>query len=49
MPISDDITGGTNNFYLSNEEDDKAEFDIISTMYNNVDNGTQYTKDEVKN
>ena len=47
MPISDDITGGKNNFYLSNEEDDKAEFDIIATMYNDRDNGTQYTKEEV--
>ena len=49
MPISDDITGGKNNFYLSSEEDDKAEFDIISTMYNGQNNGTQYNKDDINN
>ena len=49
MPISDDITGGINNFYLSNEEDNTSDFDIISTMYNNSDNGTQYTKEEINN
>ena len=49
MPISDSITGSNINFYLSNANDENAEFDIISTMYNNSTNGTQYTKEQVMN
>lgn len=50
MAISDSVTGSKNNFYLSNANDEKADFDIISTEYNNTDNnGTQYSKEEVMN
>ena len=49
MPINDDITGGKDNFYLSSEEDNNAEFDIISTIYDGKKNGTQYTKDDINN
>ena len=49
MAISDSITGSNTNFYLSNANDENADFDIISTVYNNTYNGTQYTKEEVMN
>ena len=49
MAISDSITGSNTNFYLSNANDKNAEFDIISTIYNDTHNGTQYTKEEVMN
>lgn len=49
MPLSDDLTGGNKNFYLSNEEDSKADFDIYKTIYNNSQEGKQYTKEEINN
>ena len=49
MPISDDITGSNINFYLSNVNDNKSEFDIIETVYNKGEEGKQYSKEELKN
>ena len=51
MSISDDVTGGPNNFYLSSDND-TADFDIIKTVYRDDDieiDGKQYTKEELKN
>ena len=51
MSISDDVTGGPNNFYLSSDNY-TADFDIIKTVYRDdgieID-GKQYTKEELKN
>ena len=49
MPISDSVTGSDINFYLSNANDENAEFDIISTMDNDTEYKKQYTKEEVMN
>lgn len=49
MSISDEITGGNNNFYLSSDENIDDDFDIISTVYNGIKDGKQYTKEEVEN
>ena len=52
MPISDEVTGGKNNFYLSSDND-TSDFDIIKTIYRDDDDieidGKQYTKEELKN
>ena len=52
MPISDEVTGGKNNFYLSSDND-TSDFDIIKTIYRDDDDieidGKQYSKEELKN
>jgi hypothetical protein len=50
MLVKDEVTGSNANFYLSNSDDEKADFDIISTMNNNnTEYEKQYTKEEVMN
>jgi hypothetical protein len=49
MSISDEITGGPENYYLSSDEFQDDDFDIISTVYNGTEEGKQYSKEEVKN
>ena len=50
MLAKDEVTGSDANFYLSNSDDENADFDIISTMDdNNTEYEKQYTKEEVMN
>ena len=46
--LDDEISGSDMNFYLFNADENYPDFDIISTEYHDtIENGTQYTKDEV--